>query len=120
MQITIERKERHFIARLSGRTTDKDLLEYADIVMDAARRFDMNRVLLDERDIIHESDMLGGYMASEHPAVTEAAARGLRVALIGTPANRIPNKAFETLMRNRSVNCRLFEDFEEAEAWLLA
>lgn len=120
MQMEIEPRHRYFLVRVTGIASGGSLEGYVARVLSFGKRSGLRRVLLDERELTLGTDMYEAYQIGESEAVVTAAMGGYRFACLASPENRDRNKAFETVMRNRSVNYRVFDSLEEAETWLLA
>jgi len=120
VQINVEPKYKYFVVRITGPVTNGSLREYVSLIMDFAQESGLKRILLDERELSIEADMYEAYLVGESDEIVTAAIEGYRFACVPDPANRSRNEAFETVMRNRSVNYRVFDSVRVAERWLLS
>lgn len=92
--------------------------EYGNRMYAAAIKYGVKRILLDERHMVDEEDVMDAYEVSESSTLTEMGMAGFRLALVSSQANLEINKAWETILQNRAINLRVFHDVTEAERWL--
>lgn len=117
----LSRREGYLHVESSGALdTPQDVEEYLDYLCHEAIAHQTKRLLLDERQLINRQDVYEAYGICESDPVTNAALTGIRVACVCHPRDYELNKAYETLLLNRSLLFRVFLEEEAAVAWLLS
>lgn len=101
------------------RTAD-DAQQYLEHMYAEANKLGVNRILLDERELMDEEDAMDAYQVSESATFAQMSVRGFRLALISREENLEINKTWETILQNRSINLRIFLDETEGLDWLLS
>jgi hypothetical protein len=118
VRIEVEPKDTYVLVRMSGTMPAGTLKKEIARFMDAVRASGLKRFLVDERGLVLGIDMHEAYLVGESEQTVFAATQGYRFASVPDPANKARNENFETLMRNRSVNYRVFDTIADAEEWL--
>ncbi|QJB58236.1 hypothetical protein [Pseudodesulfovibrio sp. zrk46] len=95
-----------------------DLIQYGTLMYDQAIAAGIPRILLDEENMEDAAEASTIYRWCEHEVVAMTAAAGIRIAGICTAENFECNKVFETMLQNRSYNFKVFQNEQEAVAWL--
>lgn len=116
----IQQHELYLLVTLSGelRTID-EAASIAEQVIPAAQQGGYFLVLQDERELAVEMDVHDTLVAADQ--VGEIAPwSGICVASVRSSGNWEIGKVTETLLQNRSVNFKVFKDYDEAVAWLLS
>jgi len=98
----------------------REAQEYGDRMYAAATRYGVKRILLDERHMVDREDVMDAYEVSESGTLTKMGMAGFRLALVTSPANLEINQAWETILRNRAINLKVFSDIHDAERWLVS
>jgi hypothetical protein len=94
-------------------------LAYIKTIIDSCRERNITHILLDERDLAYHETMLDTHIMAEFIAEKLAEFPVKKIACV--PAKRYYSQVrdFETLMRNKSLNYKVFREMELAHAWLL-
>lgn len=92
--------------------------EYGDRMYAAANKHGVTRILLDERHMVDQEDVMDAYEVSESPTLSRMGMEGFRLALVTCEDNLEINRAWETILQNRAINLKVFTDALEAERWL--
>ncbi len=113
--ITVEEFDNYLAFRVVGEDSVEVSLSYFHQVADTCKQKGFKKALIIE-------DLEGDLPTSEIFTVTEqlpAVLRGLKVAFIDLRPNHASDNRFgETVVRNRGCNIRVFNDVNEARAWL--
>lgn len=99
-------------------STLEDVLGYADAIMTEMRDRGYSCILHDQRSFVAS---VGAYEAVElakYLADADAQSYGMRAAIVSSEANYEISRIFETAFQNRSMELRVFLDFDRAERWL--
>ena len=76
-----------------------------------------DRVLLDAREVIVETDTVTDYEQASYTAEV-LTGRCVKLAILGREEDQQDNDFFETVCQNRGLELRFFLDEAEAIAWL--
>ncbi|WP_316898620.1 hypothetical protein [Pseudodesulfovibrio indicus] len=115
----IQSMDSYLIVTVSGSIeSSEELADLAGLLVSMGREYGMTRALLKEYRLIKNVDALDIYSVGEAQVSVEAAAMGVRVACLPNPDEIQLAHTLETVLCNRSVNYRIFEDEETAVAWL--
>jgi hypothetical protein len=98
----------------------EELFEYAALLVQKGEEYHTTRAFLDERNLVDHCDVMDAYALSESDITAESAMKGVRIATLIAPENMEHSTAFETIVRNRSLNFKIFTDEKKAIAWLTA
>ncbi|MCJ2165745.1 MULTISPECIES: hypothetical protein [unclassified Pseudodesulfovibrio] len=98
----------------------EELFEYAALLAQKGEEYATTRALLDERTLVNRTDVMDAYTLSESNITAESAMKGVRIASLITPESMELGTVFETILRNRSLNFKIFTDEKKAIAWLTA
>ena len=87
-----------------------------DAMVEACRRLQISKALLDCRKMTGEIEILEGFMVAQYGGKM----RGFlsKTALVGREDQMFPDNFVENVAVNRGVNLKIFTDIEEAIAWL--
>jgi hypothetical protein len=96
----------------------EDLTDFVELLRKLGNEYGLNWILLDERKLRRHLDVLDIYHLAEADIAVEAAARGVRLASLPHPEELQLARNIETILHNRSISYRVFNDEAEAEAWL--
>ncbi|BDQ34584.1 hypothetical protein [Pseudodesulfovibrio portus] len=118
MRLEVEPKNTYALVRMSGAVPAGTFRNEVSRLMDAVRASGLKRILLDERGLVLGVDTHEAYLVGESEQIVMAAIQGYRFASVPDPANKARNENFETMLRNRSVNYRVFDTIADAEEWL--
>jgi len=119
LQFKFEKSEKYVIIRTTGLGKElKDFQEYAQAAVDYGEREGCRRFLLDETGLAHETSISDSFDLAEWLLQKMMANRVDKVACVGTPADYERNKDFSLFARNRGLNYRVFDSFNEAIDWL--
>lgn len=108
-----------FIVTIGSMKNAEEIIENAEFIEKELSKHSLRRALLDQRKMVDEEDVLDATMVADSPVMERMAMNGTRLACLSTTRNMEINRAFETILRNRSVLFKAFDDEAEAEAWLL-
>ncbi|MGL1863042.1 MAG: hypothetical protein OCC46_11025 [Pseudodesulfovibrio sp.] len=112
-------KDDYLLVTIGGESnTIEDVLSLADRVLIEAKRNNCTCILFDERTVTVNLDQHDVYQCTEALAEHLPSA-GIRVAVVHNTTDLAIYQCFETMLRNRSINYKLFDDFQSAEKWLL-
>lgn len=93
-----------------------DVMAYALAVIQGAREHGCTRVLCDERQMEYGLDTVDTFKLAEFTAAH--APRVAKVALVFPPRQQQDALFWETVVKNRGLQVRVFPTLELAEAWL--
>lgn len=96
-----------------------EIIENAELIESELTQNGLRRALLDQRGMVDEEDVLDATIVAESPVMERMATQGIRLACLSTVDNLEINRAFETILQNRSVLFKAFIDEAEAVDWLL-
>ena len=87
-----------------------------DAMVEACRRLQIPKALLDCRKMTGKIQILEGFMVAHYGGKM----RGFltKTALVGREDQMFPDNFVENVAVNRGVNLKIFTDIEEAIAWL--
>lgn len=91
-------------------------LDYAQAVIDHARRLGVRRILLDERQLTYRIGTFDTYELARQTA--EQIPEVAFVALVPDPAGIEEAAFWENVVVNRGLTARVFRDVDAARAWL--
>lgn len=113
-------KGNYLLVTVSGEVNAyDDVLAYIDALVAQLRRTNITRLLLDEREVSFNIDVLDIVLVTDQfMAVPGITTRGYRVACVCSHDNVEVIRAFETSFQNRSLNYRMFSQIHAAEKWL--
>ena len=115
---TIEKRPGYLLYTTSGDISDvADLLKGVNEVLEVAAEHGYN-ILLDDRGLVVNLTNMDAILTGDYLNELQVQSRGMRVASIQSPENMAIGRMFETVLVNRSISFRVFEDFESAEAWV--
>jgi hypothetical protein len=104
---------------LNGEYTAEDLSLFSHKFEEAVQKFNKHRILLDKTKFLNHFDYHDAVVFADSPISDFMVNKRLRIAALIRPSNLEVERAYETLMRNRSVNYKPFISQEEAMDWLL-
>lgn len=93
-------------------------VEKANAVVDLALRLERKRMLLDQRELISKVDVHEIVNVAGQLEGRGLLSLGARAACLPNPAFRAVYRVYETAFNNRSFSYRLFDDYDQAMAWL--
>ncbi|CCH48335.1 hypothetical protein [Pseudodesulfovibrio piezophilus] len=97
-----------------------DFLEKAETIIDLVRDAGTRRILLDDRDVRIDLDVLDIIRVAERLDEADFPTLGLRIACLVGNQDHTVFRTVETIYSNRSINFRLFRCRESAIEWLTA
>jgi len=115
-----ELKDGYLLFVVSGSLDSaEDILTFSDAIAEHALRAGCNRVILDERAAFrnvdqHDFILFGDRWVASRPPM------GIKVAAVYTAEDARKFHWVETIVRNRSMVCRIFDDMAAAVRWLRA
>lgn len=110
--------ENHFLRVIaSGKDDDlEQVQEYGMAVIKAAVENDASKVLCDERELEYTLGTFDTYESAR--IIAEAAPNIVKVAIVCKSENIGDAKFWETVATNRGLHIRIFNNIEDAQAWL--
>lgn len=96
-----------------------EIIEYTVTFVAEAERLDLHKVLVDERNAFFTLDFMDLVKLAEHASERDFHLKGFRIASLPHPDMLDKHKAFETAVRNRSIEYRVFTSEDDALDWLL-
>lgn len=84
------------------------------------RQHGCDRLLVDDTDVAYTSSTLSLYEMAKFYNDSHFQREVRKVALVPNPTYKEDNTFYETVVRNRGLNLRVFYDLESAAAWLNA
>lgn len=115
-----ERKNEYLY--LVGEGVEDGLKENQQIhrmILDLCREHHCRRVLIDDRNVVYTASIISIFDLAKYYVEMGVPRCINRAAVVVNPVYEETNSFFETVVRNRGVNLRIFYDYEEAEVWLL-
>jgi stage II sporulation SpoAA-like protein len=95
---------------------DKQVHEW---IVRACEEHDCTRILIDDRKVKYTASIIALYELARYYDQIRVPDKIQRVAVLASPDYKESNEFFETTARNRGVDLRVFQQREQAEAWLL-
>jgi hypothetical protein len=113
-------RDGYLLLTASGRIESvEDAVDYLKAILTSARKAGFSRVLVDERNASRKAD--------QHDCITCAnlwtsgrPPSGIRVAAVYSPAEAKEYHWIETILQNRAIICRIFDEIGEAKEWLMS
>ncbi|MGE4421804.1 MAG: hypothetical protein AB7D39_05865 [Pseudodesulfovibrio sp.] len=96
----------------------EDMADFAELLSRMGDEYGLHWMLLDEKRLKKYLDVLDAYRLAEADITAQAATRGVRMACLPNPEDIEFARNMETILHNRSVSYRVFENKDEAVAWL--
>lgn len=106
------------IESIGSQNTAVKIDEYGELIRQEGNKHNQKRILLDQRRMDGEGDFHDAYEACESAIIAKLILTGFRLACVSKPDNLKENQAWELLLNNRSLNFKVFLDFDEAVDWL--
>ena len=122
MAIVYSSEKKNEYLYLVGEGTEDGLKENQQIhrmILDLCREHNRRRVLIDDRNVVYTASTISIFDLAKYYVEVGVPHCIKRAAVVVNPAYDETNDFFETVVRNRGVNLRIFYDYEEAEAWLV-
>lgn len=94
-------------------------IEIHEMIVNTCKERNCRRVLIDDRNVIYTASVVSIYMLAKHYAEFDVPHFIERAAVVANPEFREDNQFFENAARNRGTNIRVFNEFNEAENWLI-
>jgi hypothetical protein len=96
----------------------EEMLAYADDIVDACKREQCRRVLLDERELRLQIGTFYDYLFAEGLSSRQVNRHLSWIACVPNERDKVQASFFEILSLNRGLNYRVFSSIEDAEKWL--
>lgn len=118
-EYAVQEHEGYLKVTMSGVvTTAADMLILAEHIIPEALQRGCKRVVVDESGIVERLSVVDLVAGAE--MVTEyIAERGVKVASVRSGENMTTGWTFETLLRSRKMNYKVFDNQEEAVSWVM-
>ena len=113
---TIERRDRYIYISVTGSFNLDDAKSLFSEVMVASKEFELNKVLIDYRQIHGPVTISSRYDYIGHAA--DAASGKLKLAYVPPESLFLDDNFSENVARNRSLNVKITKSLDEAIAWL--
>ena len=97
----------------------RDAMAYLKAILTSAQKANCLRVLVDERSVSKKLDMYDCVVSADQ-WTSDRPPSGIRVAAVYSPAEAQDFRWIETILKNRSVVCKIFNDMDEARKWLMS
>ncbi|HEX2696486.1 MAG TPA: hypothetical protein VHM28_02185 [Anaerolineales bacterium] len=120
IQYTYEKKDEILYALGSG--VEESLKQDQEVtleVIEVSRSFGCTKLLMDDRNVAYTSSITSLYeLAKSYSAKAELYAIR-KIAVVADSKYKEDNDFYESAVRNRGLNLRIFYSIEKAEDWLL-
>jgi len=117
-EYTITPQDGYLLYITSGVLDDvESLLACTGIALQEAMAKECN-LLIDDRRLTINLSNLDATLTGEHLAEIDLQVMGIRIASVQSPENMELGRMFETVLTNRSLVFKVFEDRESAINWL--
>jgi len=121
LKTTLDIRKDYLLIRASGVFLSGDEVEqYAHFLLGSVETEDVNRVLLNEQQLIDKTDPLDASYIGNSEKMVKLTMRGVRIACLFNPKYADQARAYETALQNRSISYRNFISEDEALDWLLS
>jgi len=119
MKITVEYNQVHnyLVGKFIGTMEPKHVGEYAQEILKLARIHDCKRFLNDMRETEMKLSIADLYYASAEAAVEDFDRSWKRAVLVKEKTKEI--EFYEITAKNKGLDVRTFDNFDEALAWLV-
>jgi hypothetical protein len=94
----------------------EDVKQYGLAIIEAAVAAKCTRVLCDERRLQYDLDLMDNYDSATY--IAELAPKVARIAIVCAPAFADSAEFWETVVINRGLQLRFFNDMDQARLWL--
>lgn len=121
MAIDFKIIETRDILKLKASGIDDNLeqvIEYGMKVIEAAKKYNVTKVLCDEQDLIYNLNTLDNFESAKY--IAEQVPGVGKLAIVLNPQNFKDAEFWETVAVNRFLTMKLCKTIEEAERWLSA
>lgn len=116
-----EARKDYLIVRAEGATDNpQELLEFVQALLKEAESHDLDRFLLDNRDLRFKRNHIGTYDAAVRCVDLLNQAKPLKVAMLSRPERLEYAKVYETIALTGRVDIKVFVKQNMAIAWLTA
>ena len=116
----IQEKNEYFHFTVSGvLESTEELTHFSSAMMACARDKGYTRVLFDERATPKKMDQ-HDWMVFADQWVLDNPREGMKVAAVYSSADVRAFHWIETILQNRSILCKIFDDMDEAKRWLMS
>jgi hypothetical protein len=117
--LVLEKRKSYLYAIVSGKDSMEASLGYWQEILDASKRLDYQKILIEE-DLVGSPSTLD-YFEFGKSLANMAQGRLLKIAFVDRHAKHTLNNKFaETVVTNRGVSVKLCKNIAEAEDWLLS
>ena len=119
MKITVEYNQVHncLVGKVIGAMEPKHVGVYAQEILKLVRIHDCKRFLNDMREVELKLSIADLYYASAEAAVEEFDLRWKRAVLVKELTKEF--EFYEITAKNKGLDVRIFDNFDEAMAWLV-
>ncbi|MGL1862971.1 MAG: hypothetical protein OCC46_10670 [Pseudodesulfovibrio sp.] len=116
---TVELKEQYVMV-VADATTDSPaaLAEYIDSLLADSAKHNINKILMDHRKLIFETEHAGAYDLAAMCIEKMQKDRPLKIALLVRPERMEVIRIYETIGVTRGVDIKAFQDRSMASSWL--
>jgi alpha-D-ribose 1-methylphosphonate 5-phosphate C-P lyase len=118
-KLTFEIKNNYLYAAASGKRSPRNNINLASSCLDACKKNNLNRVLLDLTGVTGKTNTFADY---ELAKLLESWGLGkiiIQAALVQNADILPAGRFFETTSRNRNINVSVFTDKKNAEEWII-
>ncbi|MHC4618605.1 MAG: hypothetical protein ACYTEQ_12735 [Planctomycetota bacterium] len=116
LNITIRHELDYLYVEFYGPYNLQDALKFKDQILSICRNQGLKRVLCDTRNMEGNIPVLDRFTFGK--ALADSAPHGLKLALLGSSMQVLPDKFLENVAVTRGVNIRLSTDINELLEWL--
>ena len=117
MDFEISLSDGYALVSLRGAFSNQDTLELQPRINRFCVEHNVWKVLVDVTGVQGEITVLRRYQVGA--GLAQAANRNTRVAILATRAQKLDDAFFESVVRNRGLEWRIFVDRAEALGWLI-
>lgn len=120
IEYTVHKKNEYLLVH-SNATTDnpEELLEFIDNIIAECDKHEVNKLLLDNRDLTFEREFTGTYELAVKCIDKMEGERTMKIALIARPERMEFARVYETIGLTRGFEIKAFERPKLASVWLL-
>jgi hypothetical protein len=116
-QIEIVKKDNYLHVTVSGIFSPELSEDSIDNMVAAAKKDEFTKILFDIRPMSGEIGVLDRFESGRYGALIIP--QNFKIAMLGRNDQISPDKFFQTVVRNRGVNLKVFSEFEKAIEWLM-
>lgn len=119
INFNISPKGKMLFVKASGEDENiEEVKEYAQAILESAFQNESNIILCDERELIYKLSVIDTFQLAEF--VSQNCPLIFKVAIVTNTDNIKDINFYETVVTNRGMRLKVFNQIQEAEDWLFS